>query len=100
VHRKDLFITTKLWIQRNGYEGTRRAFERSLKRLQLDYIDLFLIHQPFGDVNGEWRAIEELYAQGRAKDTATSSFFDHRAPEMVKWLGEQQGHEGRQRAGP
>jgi diketogulonate reductase-like aldo/keto reductase len=58
VAREKLFITTKLWIQRNGYEGTIKAFENSLKRLQLDYIDLYLIHQPFGDVmvNGEpWK---------------------------------------------
>ena len=53
VAREELFITTKLWIQRNGCEGTKRAFENSLKRLQLDYIDLYLIHQPFGDVHGE-----------------------------------------------
>jgi 2,5-diketo-D-gluconate reductase A len=53
VAREGLFITTKLWIQSNGYEGTRKAFENSLKRLQLDYIDLYLIHQPFGDVYGE-----------------------------------------------
>ncbi len=55
VAREKLFITTKLWIQSHGYEGTLKAFERSLKRLQLDYIDLYLIHQPFGDVYGEWR---------------------------------------------
>ena len=52
VPREKLFITTKLWIQSNGYEGTLKAFERSLKRLQLDYLDLYLIHQPFGDVYG------------------------------------------------
>ena len=57
VAREELFVTTKLWIQRDGYEGTKRAFARSLKRLQLDYVDLYLIHQPFGDVYGEWRAI-------------------------------------------
>jgi diketogulonate reductase-like aldo/keto reductase len=51
VAREKLFITTKLWIQSHGYEGTRKAFERSLKRLQLDYVDLYLIHQPFGDVH-------------------------------------------------
>lgn len=56
VSREDLFITTKLWIQSNGYEGTKKAFENSLKRLGLYYLDLYLIHQPFGDVYGEWRA--------------------------------------------
>ena len=74
VARDALFITTKLWIQSNGYEGTRRAFENSLKRLQLDYIDLYLIHQPFGDVYGEWRAMEELYQQGKVRAIGVSNF--------------------------
>jgi len=83
IDRKDLFITTKLWIQRNGYEGTKRAFERSLKRLQLDYIDLFLIHQPFGDVYGEWRAMEELYAQGKARAIGVSNFHSDRVMDLM-----------------
>ena len=74
VSREKLFITTKLWIQSNGYEGTLKAFERSLKRLQVDYIDLYLIHQPFGDVYGEWRAMEELYQQGKARAIGVSNF--------------------------
>ena len=74
VGREELFITTKLWIQRNGYEGTIKAFENSLKRLQLDYIDLYLIHQPFGDVYGEWRAMEELYQQGKVRAIGLSNF--------------------------
>ncbi len=65
VSREELFITTKLWVQDTGYENTKKAFERSLKKLQLDYIDLYLIHQPFGDVHCSWRAMEELY---RGKD--------------------------------
>ncbi len=69
-----LFITTKLWIQRNGYEGPIKAFENSLKRLQLDYIDLYLIHQPFGDVYGEWRAMEELHQQGKVRAIGVSNF--------------------------
>ena len=60
VTREELFITTKLWIQSNGYEGTKKAFENSLKRLQLDYLDLYLMHQPYGDMYGEWRAMEDL----------------------------------------
>jgi diketogulonate reductase-like aldo/keto reductase len=83
IDRKDLFITTKLWIQRNGYEGTERAFERSLKRLQLDYMDLFLIHQPFGDVYGEWRAMEELYAQGKARAIGVSNFHADRVMDLM-----------------
>src|SRR6266540_1456044 len=74
VAREDLFITTKLWIQRNGYEGTIKAFENSLKRLQLDYLDLYLIHQPFGDVYGEWRAMEELHQQGKVRAIGVSNF--------------------------
>jgi 2,5-diketo-D-gluconate reductase A len=73
VAREKLFITTKLWIQSNGYEGTLKAFENSLKRLQLDYIDLYLIHQPYGDVYGEWRAMEELYQQ--SKQSGFRTFF-------------------------
>ncbi|GAB3689112.1 hypothetical protein GCM10027592_05060 [Spirosoma flavus] len=57
IARNELFITTKLWIQSNGYEATKKAFEASLKKLQLDYLDLYLIHQPMGDVYGEWRAM-------------------------------------------
>ena len=67
IAREELFVTTKLWIQRKGYEGTMVAFERSLKRLQLDYLDLYLIHQPFGDVYGEWRAMEDLYSAGKVR---------------------------------
>jgi len=74
VQREELFITTKLWIQSNGYDGTKKAFENSLKSLQLDYLDLYLIHQPFGDVYGEWRAIQELYKEGRVKAIGVSNF--------------------------
>ena len=72
--RENLFITTKLWIQSNGYEGARKAFDNSLKRLNLDYLDLYLIHQPFGDVYGEWRAMEELYKQGKVRAIGVSNF--------------------------
>ena len=83
VAREKLFITTKLWIQRNGYEGTRKAFERSLKRLQLDYIDLYLIHQPFGDVYGEWRAMEELHQQGKVRAIGVSNFQPDRIMDLM-----------------
>ncbi len=83
VARDELFITTKLWIQRNGYEGTMRAFENSLKRLQLDYVDLYLIHQPFGDVFGEWRAMEELYRQGKARAIGVSNFQPDRIMDLM-----------------
>src|SRR5512139_3556705 len=83
VARENLFITTKLWIQRNGYEGTIRAFENSLKQLQLDYIDLYLIHQPFGDVYGEWRAMEELYQQGKVRAIGVSNFQPDRIMDLM-----------------
>jgi len=83
VAREELFITTKLWIQSNGYEDTLRAFERSLKRLQLDYIDLYLIHQPFGDVYGEWRAMEELYQQGKIRAIGVSNFPSDRIMDLM-----------------
>ena len=83
VAREKLFITTKLWIQRNGYEGTIKAFENSLKRLQLDYIDLYLIHQPFGDVYGEWRAIEELYQQGKVRAIGVANFYPDRIMDLM-----------------
>ena len=83
VAREKLFITTKLWIQSNGYEGTLKAFEKSLKRLQLDYIDLYLIHQPFGDVYGEWRAMEELYQQGKVRAIGVSNFHPDRIMDLM-----------------
>lgn len=83
VAREKLFITTKLWIQRNGYEDTFKAFERSLKRLQLEYIDLYLIHQPFGDVYGEWRAMGELIQQGKVRAIGVSNFPPDRIMDLM-----------------
>ena len=83
VAREELFITTKLWIQRNGYKDTPRAFENSLKRLQIDYIDLYLIHQPFGDVYGEWRALEELHQQGKVRAIGLANFLPDRIMDLM-----------------
>ncbi|OQP60060.1 2,5-diketo-D-gluconic acid reductase [Niastella vici] len=83
VPREDLFITTKLWIQSNGYEGTKKAFENSLKRLQLDYLDLYLIHQPFGDIYGEWRAMEEFHKEGRVRAIGVSNFHPDRLIDLI-----------------
>jgi 2,5-diketo-D-gluconate reductase A len=83
VPREELFITTKLWIQRDGYAGTKKAFENSLQRLQLDYIDLYLIHQPFGDVYGEWRAIEDLYKEGKMRAIGVSNFHPDRLMDLM-----------------
>lgn len=74
VSRDDMFITTKLWIQDAGYEKTLKAFDRSLKSLQLDYLDLYLIHQPFNDIYGSWRAMEKLYNEGLIKAIGVSNF--------------------------
>src|SRR5579862_9607510 len=83
IAREQLFITTKLWIQKDGYAGTIKAFENSLKRLQLDYLDLYLIHQPFGDVYGEWRAMEELYKEGKIKAIGVSNFQPDRLIDLI-----------------
>jgi diketogulonate reductase-like aldo/keto reductase len=74
VPREELFVTTKLWIQDAGYESAKAAFRRSLQRLQLDYLDLYLIHQPFGDVYGSWHAMEELYRDGAVRAIGVSNF--------------------------
>ncbi len=74
VPREEIFVTTKLWISDAGYERTKKAFEKSLRKLQLDYLDLYLIHQPFGDVYGSWRAMEELYREGVIKAIGISNF--------------------------
>jgi|SRR5690625_532792 len=83
VPREELFITTKLWIQDTGYEATKKAFERSLKRLQLDYLDLYLIHQPYGDVHGSWRAMEDLYREGKVRAIGVSNFQDDRLMDII-----------------
>ncbi len=74
VPREELFVTTKLWIQDASYESAKAAFRRSLQRLQLDHLDLYLIHQPFGDVYGSWRAMEELYHDGQVRAIGVSNF--------------------------
>jgi diketogulonate reductase-like aldo/keto reductase len=83
VPREDLFITTKLWVQDTGYEKTKIAFEKSLNRLQLDYFDLFLIHQPYGDVHGSWKAMEELYENGKVKAIGVSNFQPDRVMDII-----------------
>ena len=83
IARDELFVTTKLWIQRNGYAGTLAAFDRSLNRLQLDYLDLYLIHQPFGDVYGEWRAMEELYSAGKVRAIGVANFHPDRIMDLM-----------------
>jgi len=83
IAREELFVTTKLWIQGNGYAGTLAAFERSMKRLELDYLDLYLIHQPFGDVYGEWRAMEALYSEGKVRAIGVANFQPDRIMDLM-----------------
>lgn len=83
VAREDLFITTKLWIQEAGYDKAKKAFETSLKKLQLDYLDLYLIHQPFGDVYGAWRAMEELYKEGKIRAIGVCNFPPDRLMDLI-----------------
>ena len=83
VPRGELFVTTKLWIQDAGDERTRQAFERSMERLQLDYLDLYLIHQPFGDVSGAWRDMEALTREGRARAIGVSNFPPDRLMDLM-----------------
>ena len=74
VTREEIFVTTKLLIQDAGYESAKKAFDKSLNKLQLDYLDLYLIHQPYGNIYGAWRAIEELYREGRIRAIGVSNF--------------------------
>ncbi|HXP50849.1 MAG TPA: aldo/keto reductase [Bacteroidia bacterium] len=83
VARKDLFVTTKLWVNQAGYEQTKLAFDRALNRLQLDYLDMYLIHQPYGDVHGAWRAMEELYHDGKVKAIGISNFEPDRVMDLI-----------------
>jgi 2,5-diketo-D-gluconate reductase A len=83
VARKELFITTKLWIQDAGYESTKKAFERSLKRLQLDYLDLYLIHQPYGDIYGSWRAMEDFNREGKVRAIGVANFQPDRIMDLI-----------------
>ncbi len=78
VPRDQLFVTSKLWVQETGYERTQQAIDKSLRRLQLDYLDLYLIHQPFGDVHGSWRAMEEAYRAGKLRAIGVSNFHPDR----------------------
>jgi diketogulonate reductase-like aldo/keto reductase len=83
VAREEVFVTTKLWVSDAGYERAKKAFDRSLRRLQLDYLDLYLIHQPYGDVYGSWRAMEELHREGRVRALGVSNFHTDRLMDLM-----------------
>ncbi|KAF2081024.1 aldo/keto reductase [Flavobacterium sharifuzzamanii] len=74
IDRKQLFVTSKLWVDDAGYENAKKGFEETLRKLQLDYLDLYLIHRPRGDVKGSWKAMEELYKAGKIKAIGISNF--------------------------
>ena len=85
VPREELFITTKLWITDTSYEGAKRGFSRSMERLGLDYVDLYLIHQPYNDYYGAWRALEELYAEGKAHSIGVDNFTQDKLADFLFW---------------
>ncbi len=83
IPREEIFVTTKLWVTDAGQERTKAAFDRSLKRLGLDYLDLYLIHQPYGDIYGSWRAMEELYREKRIRAIGVSNFHPDRVMDLI-----------------
>ena len=82
IPREDIFLTTKLWVQDAGYDAALKAYDASLKRLKADYIDLYLIHQPFGDYYGAWRAMERLYEEGAVRAIGVSNFSPERLVDL------------------
>lgn len=78
IARDEIFITTKIWISNAGYENAKKSIEESLNKLKTDYVDLLLIHQPFGDYYGSYRAMEEAYKQGKARAIGVSNFYPDR----------------------
>lgn len=82
IPREELFITTKVWVQDHGYENTKKAFAVSLEKLGVDYLDLYLIHQPLGDYYGSWRAMEELYEEGKIRAIGVCNFYPERLADL------------------
>lgn len=82
IAREELFVTTKLWVQDHGYDNTLKAIETSMKKLGLDYLDLYLIHKPYGDYYGAWRAMERLYKEGRIRAIGVTSFWNERLADL------------------
>ena len=83
VSREELFVTTKLWITDTSYEKAKEGFRRSLDRLGLDYVELYLIHQPYNDYYGAWRALEELYEEGKVKSIGVDNFTQDRMADFL-----------------
>ncbi len=85
IPREELFITTKVWIEHYGYEQTKKSVTESLEKLQTDYIDLMLLHQPFSDYYGAWRALEDLYDEGKLKAIGISNFYPDRMVDICSF---------------
>ena len=85
IPREELFLTTKLWISDTSYEGAKAAFHKSLERMGLDYLDLYLIHQPLNDYYGAWRAMEELYQEGLVRAIGVCSFYPDRLADLISF---------------
>lgn len=83
IPREEIFVTSKIWITDVNYEGAKKAYQRSLDKLQLDYLDLYLLHQPYNDIFGAWRALEELYEQGKVKAIGVSNFTSARLVDFI-----------------
>lgn len=85
IKREELFVTTKVWVSDMGYENTKKAFEESMTKLGLDYIDLYLIHRPRGDIKGTWKAMEELYEAGKIKAIGVSNFEPDQLADLIAY---------------
>lgn len=83
IDRKEIFISSKVWIQDAGYDKTMKSFQKTLKNLQTDYLDLYLIHMPYGDYQGSWRAMEELYKAGKIKSIGVCNFLEDRLVDLI-----------------
>lgn len=83
IPREEVSLSSKVWIQQNGYEGTMQSFEKTLINLQTDYLDLYLIHMPYGDYEGSWRAMEDLYDQGRVRVIGVCNFLPDRLIDLI-----------------
>lgn len=83
IERKDIFIVSKVWIQDAGYDKTKKSFFKTLENLKTNYLDLYLVHMPYGDYHGSWRAMEELYKEGRVKAIGVCNFLEDRLTDLI-----------------
>lgn len=86
IPREEIFLTSKVWVEHYGYEECRKSVEESLRKLQTDYIDLMLLHQPFSDYYGAWRALEELYEEGKLRAIGVSNFYPDRMVDIASFV--------------